>query len=179
MRRLLVLRHAKSSWKNPGMPDIDRSLSSRGRVAAPIMGEAIAERGLVPDLVLCSSSRRTRETYDLASAAWEQKPPVEYRETLYHAAPDTLLEAVREQSPATRHVMLIGHNPGFHLFGHELVGRGPRHARDKLSEKFPTCGLLVVDFLEGGWGDVRYGAGELSLFLVPADLGLTPSPIDP
>ena len=179
MLRLSLLRHAKSSWKNPGMADIDRSLSSRGRAAAPLMGEAIAERGLVPDLVLCSSARRTRETYDLVSEGWEPPPAVEYCEALYHAAPDNLLDIVREQAPDTGHLMLIGHNPGFHLFGYDLIGRGPLHAQERLSEKFPTCGLLVVDFNEGEWADVRRGAGELSLFLVPADLGLTPSPIDP
>ncbi|ODA68472.1 2,3-bisphosphoglycerate-dependent phosphoglycerate mutase [Methyloligella halotolerans] len=179
MLRLSLLRHAKSSWKNPGMADIDRSLSSRGRVAAPVMGDAIAERGMVPDLVLCSSARRTRETLDLASQAWEPPPAVEYREELYHAAPDTLLDIVREQMPETKHLMLIGHNPGFHLFGFDLIGRGPKHARERLGEKFPTCGLLVADFAVGEWADIRYGTGELSLFLVPADLGLTPSPIDP
>lgn len=179
MLRLSLLRHAKSSWKNPGLPDIERSLSSRGRAAAPVMGEAIAERLLVPDLIVCSSSRRTRETYDLVSQGWEEPPEVDYRETLYHAAPDKLLEIVREQSDQIRHLMLIGHNPGFHIFGYDLIGRGAGHARDRLSEKFPTCGLLVVDFPAGSWQDVRYGAGELALFLVPADLGLTPSPIDP
>lgn len=179
MLKLSLLRHAKSSWKNPRLPDIERSLSSRGRAAAPLMGEAIAERDLIPDLVLCSSSRRTRETFDLASPAWGETPKVEYLEALYHAAPDQLLDIVRDQTPETRHLMLIGHNPGFHIFGYDLIGRGPMHARDRLSEKFPTCGLLVIDFNEGDWADIRYGAGELSLFLVPADLGMTPSPIDP
>jgi phosphohistidine phosphatase len=179
MLTLSLLRHAKSSWKNPSLADFDRSLSSRGEVAAPVMGKAIAEHGLVPDLVLCSSSRRTRETLELVLPSLEPKPEIRFVEALYHAEPDVILGLLHGEPPQAKHIMVIGHNPGFHAFAYEAVGSGPLLARDRLAVKLPTCGLVVIRFRQSSWQEIGYGKGELALYLVPSDLGLTPSPIDP
>lgn len=143
------------------------------------MGEAIANRGLIPDLVLCSTARRTRETYDLVAPFLEPKPEVRYEKAIYNAAPETLLALIQDQAPSTGHLMMVGHNPGFHELAYDLTGSGPQLARDRLSAKLPTCGLVVLTFQTGDWLDVDYRKGELALFLVPSDLGLIPSPIDP
>jgi phosphohistidine phosphatase len=179
MLTLSLLRHAKSSWKNPGLPDRERPLSSPGLAAAPLIGKAIADRRLVPDLVLCSSSRRTRETLEHILPFLTPPPEAILEDELYDADPDLLLDQVRRQARTVRHLMLIGHNPGLQVFAEELIGSGPLHARDRLNAKLPTCGLVVIGFKAGDWADLAYGSGELTLFLVPSDLGLTPSPVDP
>lgn len=179
MLTLTLLRHAKSSWKNPTVADRDRALSSRGRMAAPLMGRAMAEHKIVPDLVLCSPSRRTRETLDLVLPTLKPVPDVHFEEALYDADPDTIVDLVRDEPNRFRHIMVIGHNPGFQQLAHELIGSGPLGARDRLSVKLPTCGLVVMRFAQNDWANIGYGRGELQLFLVPKDLGLTPSPIDP
>jgi phosphohistidine phosphatase len=179
MLTLSLLRHAKSSWKNPSLADYDRGLSARGEAAAPLMGQAIAEHGLVPDLVLCSSSRRTRDTLDLVLPSLKPKPEIRYEDVLYHAEPDGILDMLRQEPSQFGHIMVIGHNPCFHMLAHDLIGSGPLLARDRLSAKLPTCGLVVIRFHVHMWEEIAYGTGELALYLVPSDLGLAPSPIDP
>jgi phosphohistidine phosphatase len=170
MLTLSLLRHAKSSWKNPTLPDRERPLASRGVTDAPLMGKAMAERGIDPELVLCSSARRTRDTLALVLPELKVEPKVVYEDVLYHASPEAMLEMLRGIQPGANRVMLVGHNPEIQSFALDLVGSGPKHFRDRLREKFSTAGLAVINFPSGLWKSVEMNSGTLNLFLSPRDL---------
>ncbi|HEX2448842.1 MAG TPA: histidine phosphatase family protein [Methyloceanibacter sp.] len=170
MLTLSLLRHAKSSWKTPALPDQDRPLASRGLTDAPLMGKAMAERGIDPDLVLCSSARRTRDTLALVLPELKVEPQVIYEDRLYHPTAEELLERIRAIQPGSSRVMLVGHNPELQAFALDLVGAGPKHLLDRLREKFPTAGLAVINFPAGLWKSVTVNSGTLNLFLSPKEL---------
>ncbi|MGI9509773.1 MAG: SixA phosphatase family protein, partial [Geminicoccaceae bacterium] len=114
MRRLLLLRHAKSSWDQRDQEDVQRPLAPRGRQAAPLIGRHLSGQGLVPDLVLCSTAERARQTLALVRAEWDRADgegaAVEMRASLYLAPPGEMLAALRRLDDATESVMIIGHN---------------------------------------------------------------------
>ena len=166
--RLHLLRHAKSSWKAPRLPDHDRPLSSRGRRAAVAMGDYMEREGLDFDRVLCSSARRTRETIERALPGIE--PPAEILEDLYLATPDEMLELVRQAEPGITDILLVGHNPGVHDLAVGLAGEGPSSRLARLHEKFPTGALATVVFDAGSWDRVLPGKGRLERFMRPKDL---------
>jgi phosphohistidine phosphatase len=170
MLTLSLLRHAKSSWKNPTLADRDRPLATRGETDAPLMGKAMAERGVDPDLVLCSSARRTRDTLALVLPELKIEPKVVYDDALYHATPAEMLEMLHAVQPGASRVMLVGHNPEIQSFALDLVGSGPKHYRDRLREKYPTAGLAVINFASGLWSSVAVNSGSLALFLTPREL---------
>jgi phosphohistidine phosphatase len=170
MLTLSLLRHAKSSWSNPTLPDRERPLATRGVTDAPLMGKAMAERGIDPELVLCSSARRTRDTLDLVLPELRVEPKVDYIDALYHASPEEMLEMLHGIQPGANRVMLVGHNPEIQAFALDLVGAGPKHFRDRLSVKYPTAGLAVINFASGVWKSVGVNSGTLNLFLSPKDL---------
>lgn len=167
MLTLSLLRHAKSSWGNPTLPDRDRPLATRGVTDAPLMGKAMAERGIDPELVLCSSARRTRDTLALVLPELRVEPKVVYEDALYHASPAEMLQMMQEIRPGASRVMLVGHNPELQAFALDLVASGPKHLRDRLREKYPTAGLAVITFASGLWKSVTINSGELKLFLSP------------
>jgi phosphohistidine phosphatase len=170
MLTLSLLRHAKSSWSNPALPDRERPLATRGVTDAPLMGKAMAERGIDPELVLCSSARRTRDTLELVMPELRVEPKVVYVDALYHASPEEMLEMLHGIQPGANRVMLVGHNPEIQAFALDLVGSGPKHFRDRLSTKYPTAGLAVINFVSGLWKSISVNSGTLNLFLSPRDL---------
>jgi phosphohistidine phosphatase len=170
MLTLSLLRHAKSSWSNPALPDRERPLATRGVTDAPLMGKAMAERGIDPELVLCSSARRTRDTLDLVLPELRVEPKIVYVDALYHASPEEMLEMLHGIQPGANRVMLVGHNPEIQAFAVDLVGSGPKHFRDRLRTKYPTAGLAVINFVSGLWKSVSVNSGTLNLFLSPRDL---------
>jgi phosphohistidine phosphatase len=170
MLTLSLLRHAKSSWSNPTLPDRERPLATRGVTDAPLMGKAMAERGIDPELVLCSSARRTRDTLDLVLPELRVEPKIVYVDALYHASPEEMLELLHGIQPGANRVMLVGHNPEIQAFALDLVGSGPKHFRDRLRTKYPTAGLAVINFVSGLWKSVSVNSGTLNLFLSPRDL---------
>jgi phosphohistidine phosphatase len=170
MLTLSLLRHAKSSWRDPNLADFDRPLAERGSRAAPLMGKAMSEHGLVPDLVMCSPARRTRETLDLVLAQLGANTHVELEDALYHASPQTMLELAARVPPEVRHMLLVGHNPPLHDFALKLTGAGEKDLRETLAAKYPTAGLAVLTFPIAGWSEIRPGSGILTLFLTPKAL---------
>ncbi|ODR95374.1 hypothetical protein AUC69_02350 [Methyloceanibacter superfactus] len=170
MLTLSLLRHAKSSWKNPSLPDRERPLASRGIADAPIMGRAMTERGIDPELVLCSSARRTVDTLALVLPELKVEPKVEYEDALYHASPAEMLDMLRAIQPGASRVMMVGHNPEIQRLALDLIGSGPKHMRDKLQEKYPTAGLVVINFTAGLWSSIDVNSGSLNLFLTPREL---------
>ena len=176
MLTLSLLRHAKSSWKNPSILDRERPLSSRGLADAPVMGHAMSERGIDPELVLCSSARRTVDTLALVLPELKVEPKVVYEDALYHASPAEMLDMLRSLQPGARHVMIVGHNPEIQALALDLIGSGSKHLQDKLKEKYPTAGLVVVNFTAGLWSSVDVNSGSLNLFLTPRELRASQAP---
>ena len=170
MLTLSLLRHAKSSWKNPSLPDRERPLSTRGMADAPVMGRAMTEHGIDPELVLCSSGRRTVDTLALVLPELKVEPKVVYEDALYHASPAEMLEMLRPIQPGARRVMIVGHNPEIQMLALDLIGSGSKHLRDRLQEKYPTSGLAVINFAAGLWSSIDVNGGNLNLFLTPREL---------
>ena len=170
MRRLILFRHAKSSWADPELEDFDRPLNQRGRMAAPLMGAWLADRGLRPDLVLLSTSARTRETWERARAAFADPPPEEALDRLYHAAPDAMLDAARAVSDEVATLALIGHQPGIGAFCRKLSRPDPPAHCARAFTKFPTAAIAVLDFPADAWGEIGFGRGDFHSFALPREL---------
>jgi phosphohistidine phosphatase len=166
MRRLLLLRHAKTERVGPTDRDRDRRLTERGRNDAPTVGSFMARHRLIPDLVLLSPAKRTLETWELVAAVLGAKPRVATDERIYNAGSDTLVELIRETGDA-RALLLIGHNPGFHDLARQLVGSGDIGAGQSLAEGLPTSGLVVIEFAFQDWSKLRDGGGRLERFVSP------------
>ena len=170
MKRLYLLRHAKSDWADPDKVDADRPLSQRGRKAAPAMGRYMREEGLVPALALASTARRAEETWDMLSTALKTGIPLESSDKLYLASPNRLMKTVRGLSDKWPSALIVGHNPGLQAFALELASTDNGTARGRMTQKYPTGGLAVLDFDVDHWGDIAAGEGTLDRFVVPRDL---------
>lgn len=173
MRRLILMRHAKSDWPD-GIVDSERPLATRGREAAPVMGRYLLDEKLIPDYVVVSPARRTQETFDLVSAGLPQDIRHRIDGRIYEARPEALLGVIHDTPSATRTLLLIGHNPGLAELAGILTGQGDRYAFARIKTKYPTCGLAVLDFPVESWAGVAKGAGRLERFVTPATLGSGP-----
>lgn len=171
MLRLLLLRHAKSSWDDPHQSDHERPLNKRGIKAAPAMGQFIADNGLTPDLVLCSSATRARQTMQLATAKFAKKPEIRILDPLYaFGGFHTPLNIIRNEAKSEKTLMLVGHNPTMEDLAQELTGSGNSALRALMYEKYPTAALAVIDFDIPAWRDLQTGIGALVRFVRPRDL---------
>ena len=168
--RLYLLRHAKSSWDDPDLGDAERPLAPRGERAARRVAGLLREQGVKPDLVLCSPARRARETLEAVAPAFGSGTELRVEEDLYGAGAGELLARLRQVSPGTRSVMVVGHNPGIHDLALELVGAGEETALADLRHKFPTAALATLMVAEGGWAELDRGRAELDAFVVPRGL---------
>lgn len=168
MPELLLLRHAKSDWKDKRLGDFDRPLAARGRRAAPLMGRWLAAEGLEPDLVLCSTARRAEETVALLLTALASAPEIGYLKTLYLAPPSRLLAVLRRQGPDRGRILLVAHNPGLHRLAVALAGRQGGPAGRLLAEKFPTAAL--ARFQVDSWPELGEAPARLLAFVRPRDL---------
>ncbi len=163
--RLILTRHAKSSWDDPTMTDHDRPLNERGKAAAADLGRWLASRGYVPGQVLCSDAQRTRETWSGIALHLPGSPAFELKPALYHAGADVMLAVLRHAAADT--VMMIGHNPGISEFAHRIVARAPLNGD---FHRYPTGSTLVCEFAVSGWGEVGWGMGGVDDFVVPREL---------
>ena len=169
MRRLMLLRHAKTETDAPSGRDQDRRLDDRGHRDAAEIGGWIASHPPFPGAVLVSTAARTRQTWDIVWAAMKDvvpPPQVELLPELYGADPLQILAAVRSASVAQR-VMVVGHNPGMHELALALAGSGDAASRKALAGNLPTSGLAVLDFAVDDWADVAFRRGRLVLFVSP------------
>ncbi len=169
MKRLYLLRHAKSSWSDESLPDHERALAPRGRRAAKLMARHLQKERIQPALVLCSSSVRTRETLARIGKALRDDVPVAVEDGLYGAGAEELLERLRVLPADLPSVLLIGHNPGMHDLALALAWSGAELAR--LEEKFPTAALATLAFDFETWAELEPGSGELVGYVVPRELG--------
>ena len=165
MPTLRVLRHAKSSWDDEGLPDHERPLAPRGERDATRMAEHLRDQHEPPELVLCSSALRTRQTLERLQPALEGAA-VEVEDELYGAPASALLERLREIHGEAS-VLLIGHNPGVHGLVRLLAGEG-EHLHD-VALGFPTCALATLEF-EGTWAGLGQGAATLTGYVVGKQL---------
>jgi phosphohistidine phosphatase len=171
--RILLLRHAKSSWDHPGLRDHDRPLDPRGERAAPAMGRHFAGSDLRIDRILTSTATRAASTARLFVKAFDGSLSVTARDDLYHADEMDLLSIALDEAggDTDARVMLVGHNPGMHDLALFLCGDGDPHQVERLERKFPT-GALAEFALPGGpsASELEAGAGRLVRFVRPKDL---------
>ena len=179
MRRLILLRHAKTERDAPSGYDRDRRLDTRGRADAPATGSYLAEHKLAPDLVLVSPAARTRETWDLLAKAFDPAPAVEFVPALYGADASELLQIVRAASgraddKSLKSIMVVAHNPGLHELSLDLIGKAKAEDRQALEENLPTSGLTVFEFAIDDWSELSVRRGTLERFVSPRLLRLHP-----
>ena len=167
MKRLYLLRHAKSSWKDTSLPDHDRPLAGRGRRAAKAIARHLREQNLEPQLVLCSTARRARETLERIQPALGAAT-VELEPDLYSASADALLERLRRVPDTVASVMLIGHNPGLQELALDLAR--PASAARELAAKYPTAALATLAFEASSWRELDDDTAELVDLVRPRDL---------
>lgn len=169
MRRLILLRHAKTERDAPSGKDHDRRLEDRGRSDAAEIAAWLAAEHLVPDQVLISTATRTRQTWDVLSELFpaNREPQVEYLSEMYSASSSQLLQAIHEVSAGINQLMLIGHNPGLHELALALTCTCNEAERRKLSGSMPTAAVVVIDFPIADWADASFGTGKLQHFVSP------------
>ncbi len=166
MRRLMLLRHAKTERAEPGERDRDRKLTKRGRADAPLLGAYMAHHDLIPDLALISPAERTQETWKLLAAAFAKPPKATTDERIYNASADQLMNVLSEPRKA-RALLLVGHNPGMQDLAVELIAAGDAAMRERVTEKLPTSGLVVIDLAFDDWALLHPRAGRLERFVSP------------
>jgi phosphohistidine phosphatase len=174
MRRLMLLRHAKTEHDAPSGRDQDRRLDERGRLDAAAIGTWLGQHPPLPDTLLVSTAMRARQTWDLArdamkDAAPDQDPPdVEWLDEIYAAETAQLLRIIRMAAATDpARLMLIGHNPGMHELALMLAGGGDAAARKALEDNLPTAGLVILDFAVDDWNEVAFRSGNLVRFTSP------------
>ena len=163
--RLILTRHAKSSWADPTMDDHDRPLNKRGEKSARAVGKWLAKGGYLPNQALVSSSVRTRQTWKLIAKAFDAAPEAMYSDGLYHAEPAALMEGLRKATGDA--VMMIAHNPGIAFFAQGLVSALPGDAR---FERYPTAATAVIDFEAQDWTKIAWSTGTVTDLVFARDL---------
>ena len=167
MRRLMLLRHAKTERAAPGERDRDRKLMKRGRADAPAIGAYMAHHGLVPDLALVSPATRAQETWALVGRRFCQAAA-----TLSATSASTMplaeaLIGVIAETRKAHTLLVVGHNPGLHDLAVQLIASGDVDMREQLNEKLPTSGLVVIDLPIDDWSLLHPHAGRLERFVSP------------
>ncbi len=164
----MLLRHAKSDW--PDVPDHDRPLAKRGRKDAPVIGRWLRGHGYVPDAVVCSTARRTRQTWELVARELGGSPSVRFEPRAYAASAQTLLYLARELPGQCRAALLIAHDPGIEDLANSLAAQpGEDGLPGSLGLRFPTAAVAVLEFA-GGWPGLAPGRARLLDYTTPAEL---------
>lgn len=161
MKRLLILRHAKSSWKDASLSDHDRPLNKRGKKAAPRMGELLAEENLLPDLIVSSTAVRARTTAERAAKTAGYEGAIVLERAIYHGTPAGILEVVAKVPDVVDRLLIVGHNPGFEELVLRLTGA---------YERFPTAALANVELDIETWREAPHGRGRLLDLWRPREL---------
>jgi phosphohistidine phosphatase len=159
MKALTLIRHAKSSWADPGIADIDRPLNDRGKSDAPMMGRRLASIGFAPDLVLSSPARRARRTAKAIIHELASTPALGIEPALYLATPDEMLELIRSFGSSLAHVAMVGHNPG-------LTDLANRLGSTRI-DNVPTTGVVRLELDVDAWSDAGPGRGRVADFDFP------------
>lgn len=169
MKTIYLLRHAKSSWKDEALDDFDRPLNKRGRQAAKLMGQCLATHKIEPDQILCSPSRRTRETLERVQKEMGAAIPTRFEKGIYLAEAPDLMRRLRELSDSLSSVLVIGHNPGVERLALMLAAPGGEGER-RMLDKFPTGALAVLTADVDAWERLAPETARLDAFVRPRDL---------
>jgi phosphohistidine phosphatase len=162
MKTLCVIRHAKSSWDQPGLSDFDRPLNDRGKRDAPRMGKRLKEKGVHPDVMISSPAKRAFSTCKrIAAVLGFAEEKIKTERALYHADEEEILSAVRKINDKHHVAMVFGHNPGLTEFANLLSDK------DNVIDNVPTCGVVVFDFKVDSWTQINFGNGEFVFFDFP------------
>ena len=175
MRRLMLLRHAKTEHDAPSGHDQDRRLDDRGRLDAAAVGGWIGRHLPIPEVVLVSTAVRAQQTWEIVRQAMQDAtrtvlppPQVEFLDELYGAEPAQLLQIVRmAEASDPRQLLVVGHNPGMHELALALAGSGDAAAKKALTDNLPTTGLAILDFAIEDWNEVAFRRGTLVRFTSP------------
>ena len=170
MRRLYLLRHAKSSWEDPGLDDFERPLAPRGIKACESMKPHIRDARIEPGLILCSPAVRARETYVRVAGAFPCDTEVRFEIGLYAASSHVLLSRLRQVDRAVPSIMMIGHNPGIEQLALELTGDTETTPVARMRKKYPTLALACIEISSQTWAAAGPECARLSSFVVPRDL---------
>jgi phosphohistidine phosphatase len=171
MKRLIVLRHAKSSWDEPNLDDFDRPLNARGWKAARRMGTELKRRDMQFDLALASPALRVRETLNgLADGYGVFDFPIQFESGIYGAGAAALLDLVRTLPDGAGQCLLVGHNPGLQRLILELAVNDKNGLRDCVADRCPTAALAVIELAAQHWEDVAPGRGKLVELILPKEL---------
>ena len=160
MKNLFLLRHAKSSWSDPGAGDFHRPLSKRGISNAYLLSKFISNHQIIFDLILSSPSERTQGTLDLVIAD-DTNIKTEFHESIYHAEVSTLIRLLRAQDDSDKNILVLGHNPGLQLL--------TEHLTQTDIEKFPTCSFVKLSNFDS-WKDLDANILDFEFFVTPKDL---------
>ena len=162
MKRLYILRHAKSSWDDASLADFDRPLNDRGRESAPLMGRLMRDRGYIPDVAIASPAKRAKKTAKLALEAADINASILFDERVYEASTQTLVNILSGVDDKAESAMIVGHNPGMEGLVRTLTGE---------SQEMPTAALAVIDLNVDSWARVGHETGTLIEVLRPKELG--------
>lgn len=170
LKTIYLLRHAKSSWKEADLDDFERPLAKRGRRAAKALSDYVADAGILPAQILCSPSKRTRETLSYLEKGFKSPVPVRFEKGIYAAEAGVLLRRIKRLSDSLPSVMIIGHNPGLERLALMLGTDESAECRDRLAAKYPTGALAVLVTDAEAWRDLGPGGARLGAFVRPRDL---------
>ena len=170
MRTLIFLRHAKSSWALPGVNDFDRPLNDRGNKAAPQMANWLASEGIKPDVIVCSSAKRTRETLAHIQPIFDQSTETIIEPCLYLASSERLFESAAALDDRFETAMLLGHNPGLHDAALSVLTAASRRDSGEMRLRFPTCACAIVSLPIDRWSEITTDIGELNAYMTPKGL---------
>ena len=170
MKKLILLRHAKSDWNDPVPRDFDRPLNGKGRRAARAVGQHAREIGITFDRIVASPAVRVIETLDEFASGYGKMPERSFDRRIYLASAQTLLEVIQDADDQARAVLLVGHNPGLEDLVFLLVPEGEDEAREQVEEKYPTASIAEITLAVDHWADADIGSGTLDRFTRPRDL---------
>jgi phosphohistidine phosphatase len=170
MKRLAVLRHAKSSWKDRELDDFERPLNGRGQRAARRMGREMADRGMTFDFVLASPAVRVRQTIDGVKEGHGLDAPIRFEPRIYMARVAELLELIGTIPEDSHSALLVGHNTSAERLVIKLAKDDERGLHKRVEEKFPTAALAVIELPINSWSDLEPESGRLVELIYPADL---------
>ncbi len=164
MKRLVLIRHAKSSWDNPRLDDFDRPLNKRGTRDAPMMGERLAKAGVKPDVIVSSPANRAITTARvIADAVGYDSAAIRQAEQIYEASIHDLLDVIHQLPDGADLAFMFGHNPGFTRLSYHLSGEDV--------DNIPTCGVFTIDFPVESWTAVKEDKGVFVSFDFPKNVG--------
>lgn len=171
MKKLLLMRHAKSSWSDADQKDEERPLNERGRAAAATMAEWLAGRGDIPDIVITSSARRSQETWErMRKVLGTKRTKVIVEDNLYSSGPSAMLKALRKAPKGANTVLMIGHQPVVSSFARKLANSTTKSSCARAYKKFPTAAIAVFEPNSDTWAEIDFADADFKRFACPKEL---------